>query len=127
MDNSKEASTSGSVNRRMHNENENVRKQAVSRQRIVQDDRDDINQLADAFIKNFRNQLKIQREESLKRFQEMLARGVWQRYLFVCRFCIVPVSNGYKYSFLWQGNKTSLSNLLFQLHQIPDTTKIATW
>lgn len=76
MDNSKEASTSGSGNRRMHNENENVSKQAVSRQRIVQDDRDDINQLADAFIKNFRNQLKIQREESLKRFQEMLARGV---------------------------------------------------
>ncbi|KAL9687390.1 hypothetical protein QQ045_031791 [Rhodiola kirilowii] len=36
---------------------------------------DDINDLADAFIKNFRNQLRIQREESFKRFQDMLARG----------------------------------------------------
>ncbi|CAL5354242.1 unnamed protein product [Camellia sinensis] len=35
----------------------------------------DINQLAEDFIKNFRNQLKIQREDSLKRFKEMIARG----------------------------------------------------
>lgn len=36
---------------------------------------EDINDLADAFIKKFRNQLRIQRHESFKRFQEMLARG----------------------------------------------------
>ncbi|KAF3444420.1 hypothetical protein FNV43_RR14112 [Rhamnella rubrinervis] len=78
MDNSKESSTPAADSRRMqHKEKENVRKQTVSRQRIVHDDdRDDINKLADAFIKNFRNQLKLQREESLKRFHEMIARGV---------------------------------------------------
>ncbi|KDP26935.1 hypothetical protein JCGZ_21028 [Jatropha curcas] len=43
---------------------------------IVEDDKGDINELADAFIKNFRDQLKIQRAESLKRFQEMISRGV---------------------------------------------------
>ncbi|EEF30318.1 conserved hypothetical protein [Ricinus communis] len=37
---------------------------------------DDINERADAFIKNFHNQLRIQREESFKRFQEMISRGV---------------------------------------------------
>ncbi|KAM6554919.1 hypothetical protein CsatB_015681 [Cannabis sativa] len=37
---------------------------------------DDVNALAEAFIKNFRNQLKIQREESFKRFHEMIGRGV---------------------------------------------------
>ena len=44
--------------------------------RIIIEDEGDINELADAFIKNFRNQLKIQREESFKRFQEMIGRGV---------------------------------------------------
>lgn len=78
MDNSKEFLTSGSDNRGMqYREKENARKQTVSTQRIVHgDDRDDINELADAFIKNFRNQLKIQREQSLKRFYEMIGRGV---------------------------------------------------
>lgn len=78
MDNSKESSTSASDSRRtQYKEKEHARKQTVSRQRIVHDDdKDDINELADAFIKNFRNQLKIQRVESLKRFHEMIARGV---------------------------------------------------
>ncbi|PQP93825.1 hypothetical protein Pyn_10035 [Prunus yedoensis var. nudiflora] len=40
------------------------------------DEQGDINEMADAFIKKFRNQLKIQREESFKRFQEMIAHGV---------------------------------------------------
>ncbi|KAL9386213.1 hypothetical protein Peur_019337 [Populus x canadensis] len=35
---------------------------------IMEDYREDINEKADAFIKNFRDQLKIQREDSLKRF-----------------------------------------------------------
>lgn len=75
MDNSKKASISGSQ-RIIHKEKENAKKQTASRQSIELDNRDNINELADAFIKNFRNQLKMQREESLKRFQEMLARGV---------------------------------------------------
>lgn len=39
------------------------------------EERSDIDKKADDFIKNFRNQLKIQRAESLKRFYEMLNRG----------------------------------------------------
>lgn len=73
MDHRKEVPVSGSQG--MNKEKNNARKQIVHRQRAVEDDRD-INELADAFIKNFRNQLKIQREESFKRFQEMVARGV---------------------------------------------------
>lgn len=73
MDHRKEVPVSGSQG--MNKEKNNARKQIVRRQRAVEDDRD-INELADAFIKNFRNQLKIQREESFKRFQEMVARGV---------------------------------------------------
>jgi hypothetical protein len=75
MDHQKDVSVSGSQGM-MNKEKNNGRKQMVNRQlRGVEDD-GDINELADAFIKNFRNQLKIQREESLKRFQEMVARGV---------------------------------------------------
>lgn len=35
----------------------------------------DIDKMAEDFINKFRNQLKIQREDSLKRFREMIARG----------------------------------------------------
>lgn len=73
MDHRKEVPVSGSQG--MNKEKNNARKQIVHRQRAVEDDRD-INELADTFIKNFRHQLKIQREESFKRFQEMVARGV---------------------------------------------------
>ncbi|KAJ4724073.1 DUF761 domain-containing protein [Melia azedarach] len=61
-----------------HGSNENAKgKERVARKMIVEDDeRGDINELADAFIKNFRKQLKIQREESIKRRKEMIARGV---------------------------------------------------
>lgn len=48
----------------------------VTWKRLDVDAKADINELADAFIRNFRNQLRIQREESLKRFQEMISRGV---------------------------------------------------
>jgi erythromycin esterase-like protein len=46
--------------------------------RLVMEDgtREDINEKADAFIKNFRHQLKIQHQDSLKRFQERISRGV---------------------------------------------------
>ncbi|KAG2675184.1 hypothetical protein I3760_13G172800 [Carya illinoinensis] len=74
MDHEREVSSSGGqgLNKDKHN---NARKQVMKRQ-IIMDDERDINQLADSFIKNFRNQLKIQREESFKRFQELLSRGV---------------------------------------------------
>ncbi|KAG6781801.1 hypothetical protein POTOM_014716 [Populus tomentosa] len=36
---------------------------------IMEDYKEDINEKAEAFIKNFRDQLKIQREDSLKRFR----------------------------------------------------------
>ena len=53
------------------------RKERMVRRLPVEDGEEDINELADAFIKNFRNQLRIEREDSLKRFQEeMIARGV---------------------------------------------------
>ncbi|KAF4350152.1 hypothetical protein G4B88_031406 [Cannabis sativa] len=39
-----------------------------------EEEEDDVNALAEAFIKNFRKQLKIQREESFKRFHEMIGR-----------------------------------------------------
>jgi hypothetical protein len=75
MDHQKDVSVSGSQGM-MNKEKNNGRKHMVNRQlRGVEDD-GDINELADAFIKNFRNQLKIQREESFKRFQELVARGV---------------------------------------------------
>lgn len=54
---------------------ESTRKEVVSRRQIIQDE-EDVSDLAEAFTKNFRNQLKIQREESLKRFHEMIGRGV---------------------------------------------------
>ncbi|KAI3523488.1 hypothetical protein L1887_01658 [Cichorium endivia] len=41
----------------------------------VIEERTDIDKRADDFIKNFRNQLKIQRVESLKRFNEMINRS----------------------------------------------------
>ncbi|BFG33421.1 hypothetical protein CerSpe_196950 [Prunus speciosa] len=57
-------------------EKESTKKQTVNRRMNAADEQGDINEMADAFIKKFRNQLKIQREESFKRFQEMIAHGV---------------------------------------------------
>lgn len=73
MDHRREVSGSGSQG--TNKEKHDARKQIVHRQ-IIEEDGRDINDLADAFIKNFRNELKIQREESFKRFQEMVPRGV---------------------------------------------------
>ncbi|KVH90847.1 Protein of unknown function DUF761, plant [Cynara cardunculus var. scolymus] len=50
-------------------------KQRVPRRFEVVEDRVDIDKQADDFIKNFRNQLKIQRADSIKRFNEMISRG----------------------------------------------------
>ncbi|KAK4608169.1 hypothetical protein RGQ29_001820 [Quercus rubra] len=73
MDHQREISINGSQG--MNKAKDKARKQKVGG-RIIIEDEGDINELADAFIKNFRNQLKIQREESFKRFQEMIGRGV---------------------------------------------------
>lgn len=75
MDKSRDVFIAGS--QRMNNKaKENtMRKEVISRRQIVQDE-EDVNDLAEAFIKNFRSQLKMQREESLKRFHEMIGRGV---------------------------------------------------
>ncbi|KAJ0084597.1 hypothetical protein Patl1_29950 [Pistacia atlantica] len=49
------------------------RTESKTSQVIVEDhEKEDINAQADAFIKNFRNQLRIQRDESFKRYQEMI-------------------------------------------------------
>ena len=46
------------------------------RSSVIEDDEGgDINERAEAFIKNFHNHLKIQRDESFKRYKEMIARG----------------------------------------------------
>ena len=42
---------------------------------MVEDEGGDINERAEAFIKNFHNHLKIQRDESFKRYKEMITRG----------------------------------------------------
>ncbi|KAK3205002.1 hypothetical protein Dsin_019048 [Dipteronia sinensis] len=43
---------------------------------VVEHEKGDINELADAFIKNFHNHLRTQREESSKHCQETIAQGV---------------------------------------------------
>ncbi|KAM1753000.1 hypothetical protein ACFX1T_005478 [Malus domestica] len=77
MDVRREVAAAGG-SKRMQKEKENtVKKQMVSRRMNAADGQEgDVNEMADAFIKKFRNQLKIQREESFKRFQDMIARGV---------------------------------------------------
>ncbi|KAL6203941.1 hypothetical protein ACLB2K_021211 [Fragaria x ananassa] len=75
MDARREVAATGSQ-RVVQKERDNAKKQAMSRRMMAADAQGDINDMADAFIKKFRNQLKIQREESFKRLQEMLARGV---------------------------------------------------
>ena len=51
------------------------KKQILSRQVVLANEGEDINKMADAFITNFRKQLKIERQESLQRFQDMINRG----------------------------------------------------
>ncbi|KAJ9555397.1 hypothetical protein OSB04_010011 [Centaurea solstitialis] len=54
-------------------------KQRVPKRFEVVEERIDIDKKADDFIKNFRNQLKIQRAESIKRFHEMINRAVMEK------------------------------------------------
>ncbi|GLT39456.1 hypothetical protein SLA2020_136450 [Shorea laevis] len=46
-----------------------AKKKGMEERRWSKDEKDDINKQADAFIMNFRNHLKIQREESVKYYQ----------------------------------------------------------
>ncbi|KAF8041097.1 hypothetical protein BT93_B3118 [Corymbia citriodora subsp. variegata] len=64
------------VNQRVSEKGRENNETRVTRKRLDVDANADIDELADAFIKNFRNQLRIQREESFKRFYEMISRGV---------------------------------------------------
>jgi len=41
----------------------------------MENEKEDVNKMADAFINNFRKQLKIERENSFRRFQDMINRG----------------------------------------------------
>ncbi|KAL5832326.1 hypothetical protein ACOSQ4_017680 [Xanthoceras sorbifolium] len=53
--------------------NDTKRKERMTRRLPAEDGQGDINELADPFIENFHNQLRIQREEFFKRYQEMIA------------------------------------------------------
>lgn len=47
------------------------RKKYLMSRLVVLENEQDINMKADAFISNFRKQLKIERQESLQRFRDM--------------------------------------------------------
>ena len=65
MDQSKDASSKISSTT-SDKENESERRQRTGKAAVAEDERVDINKLAEDFIKNFRNQLKIQQQELLK-------------------------------------------------------------
>lgn len=54
----------------------NDEERTTNRQFNMLEEKKDVNKLAEDFIKNFRKQLKLQREESFKRFQQMIYRGL---------------------------------------------------
>ncbi|KAF4366035.1 hypothetical protein F8388_020886 [Cannabis sativa] len=53
----------------------NKGKEAVSRRQLGREEKD-VDDLAEAFIKNFHNCLKKEREETLKRLHERKCRGI---------------------------------------------------
>ncbi|KAG5029467.1 hypothetical protein AAZX31_05G144000 [Glycine max] len=76
MDHGNDFSGSGSgTNKRSSNESNDRKKPLMSRQIVYENEKDDINKMADAFINNCRKQLKIERENSFKHFQDMINRG----------------------------------------------------
>lgn len=75
MDSRAEVSSNGS-GKKNGMKNEGAKKQMTVRSQFTEEgEGSDINKQAEDFIKNFRNELKIQRVESLKHFKEMLDRG----------------------------------------------------
>jgi len=62
-------------NKRSNNESSDRKRILMSRQTVMENEKEDVNKMADAFINNFRKQLKIERENSFRRFQDMINRG----------------------------------------------------
>lgn len=50
-------------------------KRTTTRKFMMLNEKNDVNKLAEDFIKNFQKQLQLQRDESFKHFQEMINRG----------------------------------------------------
>ena len=74
--NDKENHDSKAGKRMINKESFGVESRRRGRSLVMEDDEGgDINERAEAFIKNFHNHLKIQRDESFKRYKEMIARG----------------------------------------------------
>ncbi|GKV30339.1 hypothetical protein SLEP1_g39156 [Rubroshorea leprosula] len=57
------------VNLQRHYKESDAKKKGMEERKWSNDENDDINKQAGAFIMNFRNHLKIQREESVKYYQ----------------------------------------------------------
>ncbi|KAJ7005274.1 hypothetical protein NC653_009926 [Populus alba x Populus x berolinensis] len=51
------------------------RKGSAGRQGMTEDEGGDINGLAENFIKNFHDRLKIQRDDSMKHYTKIVAQG----------------------------------------------------
>lgn len=64
--------TAGSNGKSYQNNNDRGEKNDERKGMVRQED---VNKMADEFINNFRKQLRFEREESLKRYHQMLARG----------------------------------------------------
>ncbi|KAK7247105.1 hypothetical protein RIF29_41982 [Crotalaria pallida] len=65
MDNRNGFSGTG-LNKGSSSENSNRKKLLISRGIAMQDEKEDVNRMAESFIKNFRKQMKIEREKSFK-------------------------------------------------------------
>jgi len=59
-----------------HNEVKKVEDSFETNKKLERKTTEDINASADAFIKNFRKQLVIQRLQSIENYEKMLARGL---------------------------------------------------
>jgi len=62
-------------NKRSNNESSERKRILMSRKTVMENEKEDINKMADAFINIFRRQLKIERENSFRRFQNVINRG----------------------------------------------------
>ncbi|KAJ4714358.1 T4.17 protein [Melia azedarach] len=62
---------------REKNESTNTKiNERITRRLNAENEKKDVNELADAFIKKFHDRLRIERAESFKRYKEMIARRV---------------------------------------------------
>ncbi|KAF4371156.1 hypothetical protein F8388_020883 [Cannabis sativa] len=72
MDSSREAFKVVAMNNKIKG---TIRKEMISRRQLVREE-EDVDDLAEAFIKNFHNSLNMEREELLKRLHERKNRRV---------------------------------------------------